>query len=119
MSSSPILSQIGGIFIPVSSIEQARDWYCDILGVPADGDILFGHLYILSVNEGIDLILDSKIFTGDNVFQAPAFQFKTHDIKEAYDYMKSKQVELTTEIMYDQWFNFKDPDGNQLMICKC
>src|SRR5699024_7544734 len=30
---SPILKQIGTIFIPVSNIEKARDWYCDILGV--------------------------------------------------------------------------------------
>lgn len=40
MSSSPILNRVGGIFIPVSCIEQARDWYCDILGLPADGNLL-------------------------------------------------------------------------------
>ncbi len=39
---SPILNQIGTVFIPVSSIEKARDWYRDILGIPADGEILFG-----------------------------------------------------------------------------
>jgi len=119
MSPSPILSKMGAVFIPVSSIEQARDWYCDILGVPADGEIWFEHLYILPMDGGADLILDSKIYTGDNVFKTAAVQLKTHDIKEAYAYMKSKQVELTTEIMHDQWFNFKDTDGNHLMICKC
>jgi len=29
---NPVLNQIGTVFIPVSNIEKARDWYCDILG---------------------------------------------------------------------------------------
>ena len=43
----PILSKIGTVFIPVRNIEEARDWYCDILGLSAEGEILFGHLYIV------------------------------------------------------------------------
>lgn len=30
---NPILNQIGTIFIPVSNIEKARKWYCDLLGL--------------------------------------------------------------------------------------
>lgn len=44
---SPIQNKILTVFIPVSDIEQAASWYCKILGLPADGEVLFGHLYIL------------------------------------------------------------------------
>ena len=35
---NPILKQIGTVFIPVSNIEKAIDWYCDILGLETDGE---------------------------------------------------------------------------------
>lgn len=115
---SPILNQIGTVFIPVSDIEKARDWYCDLLGLPNDGAILFGHLYVIPMN-GTGIVLDSQIYFKEGVFQVPAFHLNTNDIEEAYEYMKSKNIEIVTGIENDQWFNFRDPDGNLLMICKC
>lgn len=112
-----IINQIGTVFIPVSNVEKARDWYCDILNLPVDGEILFGHLYIIPM-VGTSIVLDSKIYSEGNVFRAPAFHFNTNNIKEAFEYMKSKHVNVTSEIE-GNWFNFKDPDGNQLMVCKC
>lgn len=32
--------------------------------------------------------------------------------------MRSRNVEVITEIQNGHWFNIKDPDGNVLMICK-
>ncbi|MCM3628664.1 VOC family protein [Paenibacillus glycanilyticus] len=113
---NPISNKINGIFIPVSDVEKARDWYCDILGLPTDGEIYFGHIYVLPM-DGPDLVLDSKIYSSASVYTAPAFQFHTTDIKQAYAYMQGKNVELMTEIENDHWFNFKDPDGNLLMVC--
>ncbi|MCM3324738.1 VOC family protein [Cytobacillus kochii] len=115
---NPILNQVGTVFIPVSNIEEARKWYCDILGLSADGEILFGHLYIVPMN-GTGIVLDSKIYSEDNIFKTPPFHLNTNNIEQAYEYMKGKNVELTTEIEHNQWFNFKDPDGNHLMVCKC
>lgn len=115
---SPILNQIGTVFIPVSNIEQARDWYCDILGVPADGEIQFGHIYVIPMN-GTGIVLDSKIFSEENIFKNPVFHLNTENIEEAFQYMKKNQVELTSDIEHNHYFNFKDPDGNHLMICKC
>ncbi|MBM7583710.1 catechol 2,3-dioxygenase-like lactoylglutathione lyase family enzyme [Bacillus pakistanensis] len=115
---NPIVNEIGTVFIPVSNIERARDWYCDILGLPVDGEVLFGHLYVLPM-KGTGMVLDSKIYSKDKIFKAPAFHLNTHNIEDAYKHMKKKKVELITEIEHDQWFNFKDPDGNVLMICKC
>ncbi|WP_100010532.1 VOC family protein [Lentibacillus sediminis] len=115
---SPILNQIGTVFIPVSNIEKARDWYCEILGLPVDGEIQFGHLYVLPM-KGAGVVLDSKIFSEDAIFRTPALHFNTEDIEGAYAFMQSKEVELTTEIQHQHYFNFKDPDGNLLMVCQC
>lgn len=115
---NPIQNQIGTVFIPVSNIEQARDWYCDLLGLPNDGEILFGHLFVVPM-EGTGIVLDSKIYAKDNVFRAPAFHFNTNNVEEAYAYMKAKGVDLVTGIEHNQWFNFRDPDGNLLMVSQC
>jgi len=67
----------------------------------------------------MNLVLDSRIYSEENLFQVPAFHFNTEDIEQAYEYMNSRDVELTTEIENNHWFNFRDPDGNHLMMCKC
>ncbi len=115
---NPVLNQIGTVFIPVSDIEKARGWYCDLLGVPSEGEILFGHLYVLPM-DGAGIVLDSKIYSEESTFKVPAFHFNTTDIQQAYEFMKSIDAELTTGIENEHWFNFKDPDGNHLMVCKC
>ncbi|WP_163100599.1 VOC family protein [Peribacillus alkalitolerans] len=113
-----MLNQIGTIFIPVSNIELARDWYCDILGIQTNGEIHFGHLYIIPM-KGTGIVLDSKIFSEENIIKTPLFHFNTENIEDAYKFMVEKRVELVTEIEHHHYFNFKDPDGNHLMICKC
>ncbi len=118
MRTKPILNQIGTTFIPVSDIERARDWYCEILELPAGGEILFGHLYIVPMI-GTGIVLDSKIFSKANIYKSPPFHLNTNNIEQAYQYMKSKNVEITTPIENNHWFNFKDLDGNHLMICQC
>lgn len=115
---SPILNQIGTVFIPVSNIEHARDWYCDILGLQADGEILFGHIYVIPM-DGTGIVLDSKIFSEENILKTPLFHFNTDNIEEAYKFLKKKKVNLITDIEHNHYFNFRDPDGNHLMICKC
>ncbi|CDO03352.1 putative enzyme related to lactoylglutathione lyase [Oceanobacillus picturae] len=114
----PIQNQIGTVFIPVSNIEKARDWYSDVLGLKTVGEIQFGHLYVVPM-EGAGIVLDSKIYSEDHIYKTPAFHLNTKDIKEAFQFMKKKGVNVTTEIEHDHYFNFQDPDGNMLMICKC
>ena len=115
---NPILRQIGTVFIPVSNIEKARDWYSEILGLDNIGEIQFGHLYVIPM-DGTGIVLDSKIYAEDRIFKTPAFHFNTEDIHEAFQYMGTKGVHLVTEIEHDHYFNFQDPDGNILMVCKC
>jgi catechol 2,3-dioxygenase-like lactoylglutathione lyase family enzyme len=117
---SLILNKVGAIFIPVSDIRKAREWYCSILALEPNHDIISGHLCCIPMeNNGLNLVLDSKIYTEDSYFRTPMFHFNTDDIHESYKFMKARGVELVTEIEHGHWFNFKDPDGNMLMICKC
>lgn len=115
---NPILKQIGTVFIPVSNIQKARDWYCDILGLKTEGEVQFGHLYVIPM-EGTGIVLDSKIYSEDRTFKTPAFHFNTKDIEKAFHFMSNKGVNLISEIEHNHYFNFKDPDGNILMVCKC
>ncbi|PYI57518.1 VOC family protein [Paenibacillus flagellatus] len=122
--SSPFLSRIGSVFVPVRDIEKARDWYCEMLNLPAErAEIHFGHLCPLPM-EGPGLVLDKMpMWGGDEpggppTFRTPAFMFLTDDLHAAYRYMQDKGVELVTETMDDHWFAFRDPDGNLLMACR-
>ncbi|MFD2212140.1 VOC family protein [Metabacillus endolithicus] len=110
-------NKIGGVFIPVSNIETARDWYCDILDLPKDGEIYFGHIFVLPLN-GANIVLDSKIYAPDHIYKVPAFQLQTDDINKSYEYLKEKNVHVTTNIENGHWFNFKDLDGNLIMVCQ-
>jgi len=114
-----IENRIGAIFIPVQNIEAAREWYCKLLDLPVEGEILFGHLFCVPVTAGTGLVLDSKIFDPDSIRNTPLFHFNTVDIQRAYASLQKKGVELLTEIENGHWFTFKDPDGNVLMVSKC
>ncbi|WP_028612504.1 VOC family protein [Paenibacillus harenae] len=117
---SVISRKAGAIFIPVSDIAKARDWYCSLLGLEPTFEIIAGHLCCIPMdNNGLNLVLDSKIFNEESTYRNPAFHFNADDIQEAYQFMKQRGIELVTAIENGHWFNFKDPDGNLLMICKC
>lgn len=116
---NPIQHQVGTIFIPVSNIEHARDWYCHVFNFPKDNEIPFEHLFVLPMENGTNIVLDSKNFSKEIVYKKPVCHFNTKEIKEAFHYLKKHGVDIITEIEHDHWFNFKDPDGNVLMICQC
>lgn len=113
---SPIQNRIIGVFVPVSDIHKAGAWYSRILGLPADGEVLFGHIYCPKMEGTTGLILDSK--APKNRSEAPLFMFKTADVVAAYKFMLDNGVELLTEIENGHWFNFRDPDGNVMMVCQ-
>jgi catechol 2,3-dioxygenase-like lactoylglutathione lyase family enzyme len=111
---SPIAPRIGAVFIPVSDIHAARDWYCRLLGLQPDGEVLFGHIYVLPMNGGSGLVLDSKDYAGPND-RKPLFHFATHDIVAARDFLA--RIGAAHEQIADGVFvRFEDPDGNLLMV---
>lgn len=123
VKASPIQRKVSSIFIPVRNVEKAKTWYCKILGIPETGKVEFGHLYVLSM-EGTDVILDEMPMwsgsdeEGVSPYSALAFMFRTGDIYASYNFMKEMGAELVTEVENYQWFVFKDPDGNHIMVCQ-
>lgn len=107
--------EIGAVFLPVKDIEKARDWYNDLLGIKEKGEIQFGHIYVVP---GTILVLDSKIYNKRQLGEAPLFHFTTKNVQQAFEECKAKKIELLTDIEHGQWFNFRDPDGNVLMVCQ-
>ncbi|MFC4321432.1 VOC family protein [Litchfieldia salsa] len=116
---SIISSKVGAIFIPVSNILHAREWYCSILNLEPKYEIIAGHLCCIPLDNRLNLVLDSNIYDEESLYKNPAFHFNTDDIHKAYQFMKERNVEFVTDIENGHWFNFKDPDGNLLMICHC
>lgn len=115
---SPIINQVGANFIPVSDLKKAIKWYSFILGLDFKEENVIDHLYILPM-DGTRVVLDTEIYSEENVYKVAAFHFNTNDINASFQFMKSNGVELLTEIENGHWFNFKDPDGNVLMVCEC
>lgn len=113
-----IQNEIGTVFIPVKDIKQAKKWYSDLLDVEETDEIIAGHLYVLPM-KSTGIVLDSKIYSEENVFKKPAFHLNTHDIEKAYSYVKDKGINVTSAIENGHWFTIQDCDGNELMICKC
>src|SRR4051794_11632847 len=97
MTSSPIQSRIGSVFVPVTDLHRAKGFYCMILGVPIDPSIRHEHLYWFKLANGTDLILDSKVKRpeGDPY---PLFYFDTERIEAAYQFLKENGVEIEGEI---------------------
>jgi predicted enzyme related to lactoylglutathione lyase len=122
MAKSPIKNKINLVFIPVTDIEKAKKWYSKMLGIE-DGEAHFGHLFAAEMEEGSGMLLDTMpMWRNENGelprLNVPAIQFGTDDVHASYQFLKENGVELVTEIQYDQFFVFKDLDGNMLMVCK-
>lgn len=75
-------------------------------------DIVSITLYALTLFAGLS-------HKKEKTYKIPAFHLNTKNIEEAYHFMSNKAVNLITEIQHNHYFNFKDPDGNILMICEC
>lgn len=111
---TPIANEIGAIFVPVRDIAAARDWYCRLVGVAPAGEILFGHLFVVPMQEGSGLVLDAKNaapHTGK-----PLFHFNSSDLAAAREHVLSIGAADVSEIVDGAFFTFKDPDGNPLMV---
>ncbi|KIL52658.1 hypothetical protein KP77_05510 [Jeotgalibacillus alimentarius] len=116
---NPIQPKIGATFIAVKDVEAARDWYCGLLSIDPTNEIINGHLYVLRLRDGHNLVLDQKIYKKSKKHRAPLFHFNTTDIQKSYEYVKDFEADHISEIEFEEFFTFEDPDGNVLMVCEC
>jgi predicted enzyme related to lactoylglutathione lyase len=123
---SPVNQHIGGVFIIVNNMPRAVEWYRDILGLSADKEFINNSspdiqtIYSLSMGKTA-LILDSIHRDTLNPSQNHLFFFDTDNIKETYEYMKKKNVNIASEIEGTngvRFFEVIDPEGNKIMFCE-
>lgn len=121
MNKSPIINQIGAIFLHVSNMNRSIQWYSDLLGLPVHTSSHEGTIYSLDMNGGTALLLDSNMNNIENVNNKTQFFFETKNLVDSYSFIKEKSIEIVTEIeVHDDisFFTFKDLDGNILMACE-
>lgn len=122
---SPIACKVNNVFIHVSDLKKSTEWYCSLLGLPFNKDEVNSPVYNIPVTSETGLTLDDHTF--DPGFKLKPsehvlFNFFVKDIDEAYKFINNKGITVVKEIerIGDfAYFNFKDLDGNVLMICNC
>jgi predicted enzyme related to lactoylglutathione lyase len=125
LTTSPIRSKVNNVFIHVSNLRTSAEWYSQLLSLPFDPSSVESPVYNIPVTSETGLTLDDHSFDPTfklNPSEHVLFNFIVSDIEEAYKYIHSKGIEIVKEIEEIgefSYFNFKDPDGNVLMICNC
>ncbi|CAM3787209.1 hypothetical protein GCM10009865_34140 [Aeromicrobium ponti] len=118
---SPVKNHVGAIFIHVKDMNRAIAFYSALLGLPKKDTAHEGTIYDLPVSGGSGIILDANKGIVAKQDAKPLFFFDTNDIYQSYDYVKSINAEIFSEIEEHgdiSFFNFRDSEGNLLMICE-
>lgn len=116
---------MNSVFIHVTDLKAAVNWYADLLGLEIDINKVASPVYNMPVVGTTSLTLDDHVFDHGfkhNISSAPIFNFYAPNIDEAYQYVKDTGIDIVREIEWiadTAWFNIEDPDGNVVMICNC
>lgn len=122
---SPIYNKVNNVFVHVSNLEKSAEWYSNLLGIPFDAKKIESPVHNIAVTSETGLTLDDHTFDPGFSLKPSGhvlFNFLVDDVDEAYQFVKANGITVTKEIerIGDfAYFNFKDPDGNVLMICNC
>jgi catechol 2,3-dioxygenase-like lactoylglutathione lyase family enzyme len=121
----PIENRVSGIFVHVSDLRRAAEWYNELLGLPLNEEMLgdgSGPVYWYYL-PGTSLILDNDAHNRLNSqwtkANAPQFMFSCRDIDAAYAYVQKKAKPLFEPERHPgmAYFNFSAPDGRVFMVC--
>jgi predicted enzyme related to lactoylglutathione lyase len=124
--SHPIAPKLAAVFVHVSDLRRAAEFYTHLLGLAYDPQADYGNgIYVIQLANGANLLLDAnhaQHASGKSAFAMHATcMFATQEIDAAHNWLESQGVEIVTELYRDPnvaFFNFKDPDGNIQMICQ-
>lgn len=115
MAGSRLEKRVGSIFIHVSDMKRAVEWYSRVFDFPYNEDYMEGRLstvYTLHF-EGTEILLDSN--NGAAPAPQPLMFFKTDDIRQTLQFLKESEIVIHNEILENHIVIFEDPDGNRLM----
>lgn len=116
---SPIINRIGAVFIPVSDMRAAVDWYSALLGLPVQHVSHEGRIYDLPMQGETAVILDAHKPVQNS--SQPLLFFLTDDIRRSYEFLRERGVEVVTDVEdigSVSMLIFKDPDNNLLMVAQ-
>ena len=116
---SPIENRIGCLFIPVSDMTRAIDWYSRLLGIASQATTHEGRIYTIPLQGEIGLILDSHKPVTNSA--QPLCFFWTQDIARTYTFLIESGIDVIgapADIGSVTTLLFKDPDNNLLMVCQ-
>ena len=120
MPTSPIQNRIGQVFIPVRDIQRAARWYSDLLGLPVGQPSHEDTIYDLPTEGETRLALDANVPVFDTA-GPPRFFFWTADIDATVTFLRAREVDVVSEVVdigSVKFVQFRDPDGNLLMVCQ-
>lgn len=114
-AASRLENRVGSIFIHVSDMKCAVEWYSRLFDLPYNDDYKEGRLstvYTLQL-EGTEILLDSN--HGAAPAPQPLMFFKTDDIQQTLQFLKDSGIVIHNEALENNIVIFEDPDGNRLM----
>ncbi|TLS52477.1 VOC family protein [Paenibacillus antri] len=112
---SRLEKRVGSIFIHVSDMKRAVEWYSRVFELPYNEDYLEGRLstvYTLHF-AGTEVLLDSN--NGVAPAPQPLMFFKTDNIRQTLRFLKESEIVIHNETLENNIVVFEDPDGNRLM----
>jgi predicted enzyme related to lactoylglutathione lyase len=119
VTSSPIQNKIGMVFIPVSNMPSAIDWYSRLFDVPVGKTSHEDRIYEVPMQGAVDLILDAHRPVANS--SQPLCFFWTSDIQATDAFLRAGGVTIARPVediggLFT--LTFQDPDGNLLMACQ-
>jgi predicted enzyme related to lactoylglutathione lyase len=115
---SPIENRIGAVFVPVSDMPRAVEWYSRLLGTPTGESTHGGRIFDVPM-QGTGLILDAHRPVANS--SQPLFFLWTQDIDATRRFLLANGVEVIGGVEHVgsvSTLRFKDLDGNLLMVCQ-
>ncbi|MCM3130058.1 MULTISPECIES: VOC family protein [unclassified Paenibacillus] len=115
---SPILPRIGGVFVDVTDMKSAVQWYTELFNLPYDDKDTDPPIYSIPMTNGPVLLLDQhRSWRQENFTEL--FYFETDDIEAAYQYVLDQGFKVTGKPNdFEDLAEFAviDPDGNRIVI---
>jgi catechol 2,3-dioxygenase-like lactoylglutathione lyase family enzyme len=119
-TATPISRRIGQVFIPVTDIARSAAWYCRLLGLEIGDASHQDTIYDLPMDGETRLALDANQ-TDVDPSGPPRFFFWTDDIAATVEFLTDINApvdSVITDIGSVFFVQFRDPDGNPLMVCQ-